>query len=279
MFTSVLSVNRTAWEIEKMQGKVAADEISFMIIGDARTGTTMLRHMLNQHPEVKCAGELISNDVETVFRRRWMRLSIPFRARLIACPAFKKLRIRWFLWRNRSQRVVGFKALYDQIPSALEPTLLDKIDRFILILRRDRVRRALSLMKARRDGAWNLVKGTQREPPKSTPITVQFDELSADILRSEQEDAYWTEWIRKRGRKASIVVYEELVGDRISVLGAILHSLELERGDAAGLEPATIRMSEPAPLKELIANYDELMAASTGSRMASILEAAERPLS
>jgi len=252
--------------------------IRFVVLGDARTGTTMLRHLLDQHPDVSCAGELISNDVDTVFGGSRGARMLPFKRRLLRSSSFKRARVRQYFRSVPRARAVGFKALYEQVTPAMRGFLEQRLDRVMLIVREDRVRRALSLMQAEDTDCWNIVHSRSETPPSKYPYTADFERLTRLIGLSEACDREWTAWVNALGPRGLVMQYEELVQDRVGNLGTALEFLGLEPASAASLTPETVRLTTPKPLSEVLLNYDDLLAAAAGTRWAELLTRFEHPL-
>ena len=250
---------------------------SFVILGNARTGTSMLRHLLDGHQEIRCAGEHISNDVQTIFPARARYRLLPFKARIVRTVAFKRWRLRRLFHDHRNAKVVGFKALYEQIPPALLPDLFTSIEHHILILRRDRVRRVLSLLKARESGTWNLVTNKAVTRPSKGPVTIDVNELKTEIEKTETADASWRRRIEQLQDRGAIIFYEDLVNDRAAQLARIFRFLRVDTESAHTMSPKTVRMSDPHRLSEQIQNFDELLRLTEGTRFADMLREFERP--
>lgn len=257
----------------------AARPGSFLILGDARTGTTMLRDLLRQHPDIACAGEWISNDVETIFQGVALARFIPFKSRIIASPLFKAVRVKRYLQQPREEQAVGFKALYEQVPDVTWQLLTEQVDRFVLILRKDSVRRALSLIKARATGQWNLLSSKDAKlAPKRGPIGVDPDELRREIQASEARDDLWSARIADLGPRGITLTYEDLVVACTPVVARVLDFLGADASLAGSLNPGTVRMSEPKPLSAMISNYAAVLEDARGSALEGALKDFEKPL-
>jgi len=238
----------------------------------------MLRHLLNQHVAIACAGELIANDVGTIFSSSLAYQLLPFKSMLIRSVAFKRARINAYLNATRTEPIVGFKVLYEQVPTALLRTLEKRIDRFILILRRDRIRRTLSLLKARKTNQWNLLKEKATAPPTNAPFNLNLSSLIQEVELSDKVDAAWTTRLEALGVRGLIITYEDLVLDREDVLGEVLRFLGLHASAASMLVPRTLRMTSPERLSESIVNYSELLKSAAGTRIEQMLIDFEQPI-
>ena len=238
----------------------------------------MLRHLLNQHVAIACAGELIANDVGTIFPPSRVYRLLPFKSALIRSVFFKRARINAYLKVKRTEPIVGFKVLYEQVPPALLGTLEKRVDRFILILRRDRIRRTLSLLKARKTNQWNLLKEKATAPLKDAPFNMDVSSLIYEVELSEKCDTAWITRLQTLGARGLTITYENLVRNREGVVADVLAFLGLRASAASMLVPKTLRMTSPAPLSELIVNYSELLKSTAGTRIERMLIESEWPL-
>src|SRR5213596_1214809 len=111
--------------------------------------------------------------------------------------------------------------------------------RFVHILRRHKLRQALSTARALQTGLWKVQKGktTLREP--------QFDaELIEQSLReAERQERIWDGFFRRIGIKPFQVEYEKLCQDYEATIRAVLSFLKI------GL-PATARIGPPKTMRQ-----------------------------
>jgi LPS sulfotransferase NodH len=142
-----------------------------------------------------------------------------------------------FLTRLRSARVFG-----DGTPDDL--TLLRNAFprlRFVYILRRHKLRQALSTARALQTGLWKVQEGktTSREP--------QFDaELIERSLReAERQEKIWQRFFQQIGIEPFQVEYENLCQDYEGTIRGVLDFLKisLPRGTQVG-PPVTIKQSD-----------------------------------
>lgn len=251
---------------------------SFVVIGDARTGTSMLRHLLDAHPDVHCLGEYLSNDVATLLSQPLPRPLARFAQTFARTAWFKRVRLNRLLRRPAAARSFGFKALYEQLPPTLLPAIDRKIERHILILRRDRVRRALSLLNAEASGRWNrTLDKAEPDATADAPRHVAYDDLTGAIERTERLDELWVHRLGSLAQRGFILYYEDLVTARTDSLINVFRFLGVDEAPAQNLTPKTARMSTPRPLSYMIANIDSLYQAAEGSRFFDLLQEFELP--
>jgi hypothetical protein len=251
---------------------------SFIVFGDARTGTSMLRSLLNAHPDIQCLGEYISNDVHTIFSSALPHRLSPLARPIVTSAWFKRRRVRRLLAKPPHHLRYGFKVLYEHLPESLVPEIFSRVQSHVLILRRDHVRRALSLLRARATGQWNMVCNRSVSTPRRDAVYVDFKELSTMIERTEQLDARWEQHFGALGSCSLTITYEELVRDRTKTLREVFRFLGVGESPAFTIAPETVRMSSPTPLSESITNFDELLHQASGTPFAGMLRDFERPL-
>jgi LPS sulfotransferase NodH len=115
--------------------------------------------------------------------------------------------------------------------------------RFVHILRRHKLRQALSTARALQTGLWKVQKGKttteEREP--------QFDaELIEQSLReAERQEKMWRHFFQKIGIRPFEVEYEELCQDYAETIHCVLDFLQisLPRGMRIG-HPVTVRQAD-----------------------------------
>ncbi|MBD3249274.1 hypothetical protein GF336_04480 [Candidatus Woesearchaeota archaeon] len=241
----------------------------FVIIGDARTGTTMLRGMLNQHPDINCEDEIISNDGGTIVSNPILWRFRNLIGYIAKKTFFKRIKIVLFLSKKRKEKVIGFKALYEQISKGIESFLLKRNFKVILIIRKDKIRRALSEIKAKKTGVWNVVKEKKEKIPKNNPINVDFEELKKTVETNLKGDNHWKKIVEREN--TLLISYEDLVKDKDKNLGVVLESLGFNREDARNLTPSSIKLSKEKPISSMIDNYDEILNLSEGTFLKKML--------
>jgi LPS sulfotransferase NodH len=275
----------------------------FIILSDARTGSNLLQQALNAHPAIVCFREIfnivpdfIDYDVDG-----WEPRSagdIELRAR----DPHEFLRQRVFCAHHASAvRAVGFKFHYDHFwfHADLLPTLIaDDGLHVIHLQRRNQLRSFVSLKIAEQTGAWLDLDPTKhrrqtlarkltwsnaadaaRHPVRAVgrirsflapvnaapsherqPLTLSHDECVAHFYRVHHQVEHFGNLFREH--RATVITFEELVADRDRVLGAIYEFLNVAPAPSAN---TTLRRQNPEPLRELIANFEELRASFAGT--------------
>jgi hypothetical protein len=284
------------------------DYVRFAVIGDARTGSTMLVHGLNDHPEIVCFREVfnfLQDFVDYHVEGYDPRVGSELQLRQEDPSRF--LRDCIFNEQPAGTRAVGFKILYRHIIGnpAVEPVLsADKELRAIHIKRRNLLRALVSTMIAQNTGRWveldhrpeplpipkpldildalihprrawrKANEGYRRwRPPEETtgpyaktdpaargvPFTLSREECVAFFERARRDEAHWDELFADH--EALVVYYEDFLDNQ---------TREFEKAQRfLGVTPrkvfADTRRQNPEPLRQLIANYDDLRARFAGT--------------
>lgn len=113
--------------------------------------------------------------------------------------------------------------------------------RFVRILRRNKLRQALSTARALQTGLWKVQKGRTilREP--------QFDAdlIEQSLREAERQEKIWDDFFQRNGVKPFLVEYEKLCADYEGTIHAVLKFLKIKlpRGTRIG-PPVTTRQSD-----------------------------------
>jgi len=113
--------------------------------------------------------------------------------------------------------------------------------RFVRIVRRHKLRQALSTARALQTGLWKVQEGKSilREP--------EFDPdlIEQSLHEAERQDKLWDDFFRRIGIKPFEVEYEKLCHDYESTIRAVLNFLRIKLPAGARVSPpATTRQSD-----------------------------------
>jgi LPS sulfotransferase NodH len=230
--------------------------VKFVVLTQARTGSNMLVSMLDNHPEIRCIGEVF-NPHSTFGYENWLRKS-PLRqitnSYMRDYCVEKYLDSLFALKTKDNTRAVGFKVIY--------PGQFDRWSNFryywqtydfkiISLVRHNLLRKYLSSKIANLEDVWSA----QADRGKIVSVKVDVGDLKREIARMDTiYRLIDTLTIEFRGIQVS---YEELSTSRESVMKAILQFLEIKEFDADTLKARTAKQN-PYRLDELIENYDEV---------------------
>ena len=227
----------------------------FVIVGTARTGSTLLINLLKSHSQVRVFGELFrstdtigwdvkpyatfqSRDVVSLYRAD----PVAFLQSHVFC--------RW----PRPCSAVGFKLFYYHARTPEHSVVWDYLAadpeiRILHLRRRNLLAQYYSLRLAHQTNAW-----TKPAAPQDNPATIRLDPR-------ECEDHFG--WVRALEQECASVFarhdvhdiwYEDLVVDQGPTIGAMQDFLGLPRQCLK----ATIVRQRTTPLHLAVANYDEL---------------------
>lgn len=276
-----------------------ASLVRFLVLGDARTGTTMVLQALNSHPHIRCYRELFNSgqDLLQLSLHGYDNFSAAdVRLRDRDAPGF--LRTRIFSGAPGTISAVGFKLLYGQIwgfPGLLEGLAADSELRVVHVKRENALRKLVSFKTAQRTGVWlqdgrrrltvstalaaarhplraaRRLRGRQSRPRPAVPaerarLSITPEELFRFIVRSNQRTAHFDSQFAQQ--PTFTVRYEALEDSRDETFAELQAYL--------GVEPqpltVTLQRQNPEPLSQLIANYDELAATLRDTPNAWFLE-------
>jgi LPS sulfotransferase NodH len=245
----------------------------FVVIGIARTGSTLLTDLLNLHPAALAYGELFRRPTEigwdirpfTSSRSKRMlahyrRAPVAFLARVI------------FGHYPRSIGAVGFKLFYHHageppFQAVWERLETDRSIQVIHLRRRNILAQLLSLKVAERTQVWSSNSASRAI---AEPIALDPDECArhfARVRELEDDCAH-----RFRDHPVLDLDYEGLVDDQDKSMVMVQHFLGLPA--VTGLVP-NVKQQRSVPLADAVANYDELAIRFRGTGWSGFFDTAE----
>ena len=234
----------------------------FVIVGTARTGSTLLTSLLNAHTQALAFGEIFRSqdsigwDVTPFLSCQGPRLLTLYRSDPVAF-LHRKVFKRW----PRNYAAVGFKLFYYHARTAIHAVLWDHLaanaDLSILhIKRRNILEQYYSLQLAHKTQVWST-----RRPLKERPAPIRLEveacrQHFAQVRMVEQECETFF-----KGHAVKDVYYEDLVASQ----NREIHDIQMFLGlRPENLSSGTVRQ-RTGSLPELIANYEELRHAFAGA--------------
>lgn len=222
----------------------------FVIFGTARTGSTLLKSLLNAHPAIHCDGELLN---PTFWSRPLRPLFLYHVWRAHPRPYIAACRLSAFLRTRRS--IYGFKLFERHVPDPgqLLRALHGDGWRVLYIWRRSVFDRALSVLVGKATSHWISI---DRSPTNDKAVTidpVEFMQMTAFI---HDQQARCAAVIRAIPHLE--IVYEDDLRqeERWQVsLDRISDFLELPRTVAA----SPVRQTWGQPYRDFVANYADLV--------------------
>jgi LPS sulfotransferase NodH len=128
--------------------------------------------------------------------------------------------------------------------------------RYVHLHRRDKVRQAISLIRARRTAIYGREGVTP--PPFREPFS--FELMQAHVAELERQDDYWLRLFSGAGVEAIRVCYEELDERPGEIVMDLLRRLEIAAPDGLVVGPTRLRRQADALSDEWVARYHELAA-------------------
>lgn len=101
--------------------------------------------------------------------------------------------------------------------------------RYVWMRRRDAVRQAISMVKAKQTGVYNSLQEQGGEEPAAAAY--DFDAIDRQVRRFQKEDQAWGERFREAGVAPHPVFYEDLTEQVDAALRDVLRFLGLEAAD------------------------------------------------
>lgn len=240
--------------------------VKFIILGHGRNGSTLIVKSLDEHPNVRVAGELFHSD-ETERCRAFHALNRTYPPDKLERHYYRDgqdgaqfLKESVFYerpWKEIS--AVGFKLFYIHarkdlnIQKAWRYLLENKEIRVIHLLRADMLASYLSLRVAFITKEWKLWKGTTR--PRQEPPRLRLE--PAECAAHFNQILAWRQWANENFREHPFleIEYERDVCARFeAVMNEIHDFLDLPRVPARQL----LEKQAQRPPREAIINYDEL---------------------
>jgi len=239
----------------------------FVILGRSRTGSNYLRSLLESHPNIVTANEILRDGRSIDWGSALFKTTPAVMEMLHARPTefLKEAVFRRF---PKRVRAVGFKLFYYHARHMPRGAVWDwlQADRALHVIhlkRRNILRTHLSKVHAMRTGRWFDSKGQTGD---QAPVTLDFAEcLQAfeDTRAAEREnDARFAE------HPVLQIAYEDLVSGENTLIAQIQSFLHLPQ------VALTQRLHQQSQLRltEAIRNYGELKAAFGGTSWAGFFE-------
>jgi len=231
----------------------------FVIVGIRRTGTTLIRTTLNNHPDIKCYGEVF-NFGRRFKRRRGHRCEGSYRRYINEIPAghipdivCRQPTVKSFLdnlYSHPEARSVGFKLTMTQknrFPQVM-PYFKEHNVHVIQVIRRNILKTLVSRSVKKVTGQSHTTTGM-----KKTQINLEIPRLLPELERFDAENKQWEKDCV--GLPYMKVYYEDFVANKVPHLEGMLSFLGMEVRQDIG---SHLRKGNPDDLSEIILNYDEV---------------------
>ncbi len=241
--------------------------VRFIIVSRGRSGTSLLRSLLNDHPQVVTFGEIFRKYGAIGWDRSDHQATLSQLHLIETDPvAF----LETYLFRKYSTRItaVGFKLFYYHARNPeWEPVwhyLREQPDIRIIHLRRENVLAThLSLRRAFLTGKWSNNSGQAEYVP---PLTLSYEECLEAFTKTQE----WEEWTEHffAGQQKLNICYEALSQDYESEMKRVQAFLGL---DYHPTHPRLYKQNRQS-LAGSIANYMELKECFSGTLWENFFE-------
>lgn len=124
--------------------------------------------------------------------------------------------------------------------------------RYVWVTRRDKVRQAVSLVKARQSTRW---KAMSWQPQRSDAVDYNFHVLDVAVRRIVYEECAWEEYFTHTGITPFTVVYEDLVRNYESTVRRLLDDLEIDLPSEYVFPPPRLHKQADAVSEEWVERY------------------------
>ncbi len=221
----------------------------FAIVSDLRTGSTLLASSLDQHPQIRCYGELFhsrdlpDNRIEGFDRLEASAAAVlerAMQARGVDACGFKSMIFlplpaarHWADAWHRTRELPGLRVIW--------------------LTRRDRLAQYASVEIARHTGLFHPHDNDRLYRPECRPV-ITIDPFGFEAWVRERDAQLRRRRKVLRGVPSLELDYEELTGDWARSIARIQRFLQVDVGP---LEQRK-KKQERRPLPEVIANYPEL---------------------
>jgi LPS sulfotransferase NodH len=169
--------------------------VSYMICSHPRSGSSLLCELLANTLHAGMPAEYLRPDRMAMLKRRWGAETLD--DYLHALVEHK----------TSPNGVFGLKAHWAQYAPIAdgEPNGLPAGLRYIHVSREDRLRQAVSWVRALQTGSWSTVTG-----PELAPAVYDRQDIERKIARIEQEEAAWERFFETHAIAPHRIAYEEL---------------------------------------------------------------------
>jgi LPS sulfotransferase NodH len=221
----------------------------FVIVGTQRTGTTYIRTMLDNHPDVRCIGEafLKAKKGSEYFHTYVDERNIGFLQRTL----HKKRVLNEYLdviYGQEQFKAIGFKLMLNQSNPLLKRYFDERRVKVIVLVRENILKTLLSRETAKRRNVFHL-KGDQRQFEK---ITLDCEDLVARLDKIEREKE------QLRGftdGEALHVTYEQVLENGQREFRRMLSYIEVD--DDRTLHSPLVKIN-PNSIRDIVSNYEEV---------------------
>jgi LPS sulfotransferase NodH len=220
-----------------------AVRVSYMICSLPRSGSSLLCEALANTLHAGMPAEYFNPGIVDRFERRWKVDSFDgYRRELLARKTSPNgvfgLKVHW------GQYVRYFEGLE---PASIFPNL-----HFVLIRREDRLRQAISWVRARQTGDWSAF---WKDPGAPGHAEFDRDEIEKSLRRLERDEASWDDFFERHAIATHRLSYEELADHREPTLLKIFEFLGVVLPEGFRFDPPALERQSDQLSDEWVARY------------------------
>jgi len=201
-------------------------QVSYMVCSVPRSGSSLLCELLGGTGVAGAPAEFFHPDKMAALRERWGAESLE--------DYLRELRAR----KTSPNGVFGLKAHWGQYKPLLgetDPRTILPDPRLILITRRDRLRQAVSWVRALQTLKW----ATSDQPKVDRPAVFDYEHITQKLGRIEREEGMWMSFAERNGLTPHQIVYEDFVEAQQDAVREVLDLLGVDA-------PGDLRIPAPA---------------------------------
>lgn len=236
----------------------------FFIFFTERSGSTLLVHLLNEHPEVACEHESFPVEFSQAEQRTMKNIADPVQQTQILARIYDRQDV------SASGFKFKFKAQYDSYPEVYR-FFLRNIDRMKLIFlyRENLLKKAVS-----RQNLLRLINSGEQHYLNSGSGK-DFGKLELDLesaLEYMQRQNRNLQFFKKASaifQHRIVISYEELIDQSLGTLNQVLDFLDVK--PVTELKEAPIRKITDDNLQNAVENYNEMVEFFQGTRFSQYL--------
>jgi len=237
---------------------MADHSVRFIILNAARTGSTMLRHLLNSHPEICCHGEVMAGGIRS-FVGLQDRPNLPLVSKLESMLKADPVGfMRDFVLFPGGMKAVGFKIKYEELVlpefAAIRSALEQNAELRVIHLRREnRLKRVISKITATRiNKVFNVLDPSEK--PVQTLFALDPKECEEDFTQTADREEEFTKAFASH--PMCEVGYEELVHPDAGARQRVQEFLGVA---PVTLETATVKINSDR-VEDMVENLEVLRA-------------------
>ena len=229
--------DRLFFEFERTQARR-----SYLVCSLPRSGSSLLCELLGATGVAGAPAEFFHPDKMAALRERWGVATLDEY-------------VRELLARKTSPNgVFGAKAHWGQYRPAFgeaDPRSVFPDARLVFITRRDRLRQAISWVRALQTRKW----ADQDRPAAERPAVFDYEDVTTKLMRIDREEEAWEALFERYGIEPQRVVYEDFVDARDETVRAVLDGLGIAAPSDLRLPPPRLGRQADEVSEEWVERY------------------------